>query len=395
MLIKSHIEIIIIIYIFSSIIINTKNVSNTTRIFGKDEPSINRFQFKLLKTLIDLQPTDNIVISPISIHQILSIISNGALGATQKEIVSSLSSTNIIQLNQESIENNKLNNHDSSSLKKVQISNGIFAKCQPKQSFLEVIKSKYNSTIEKLVSVEQINQWISNKTNNKINHMVDNIDNITMLLINAVTFKDNWEYPFQIINTKKGLFDGTQNVLIMHQRYDTVKYYENKFIQIIELPYFSSHLGFVIMLPASDININQFASSLNYRNINEFLSLLDYQSVDLFLPKFEVNYDIILNDAMQRLGMKEAFDANNAKFGNICEDNDLFISYIKQKSYLKINEFGTDALTATTVHMGKMSIPPTEYKTMNIDRPFFFGIRNLRIKNMFMFMGIIKNINIK
>lgn len=336
---------------------------------------IYKFQYKLFKYVIQSKKSKNIVISPFSIHQIISLASNGALGSTQQQMVNSLTSVNVLELNYETTQQAKLEQDFSMKM------NAIFTKCTPKQSFIELAANKFNSTIEKINSAEQINSWAKSKTKNKVTSIIENVNNASMLLLNAVCYRGNWNYIFDRFQTKKEIFNGTQTVDMMHQTFEDVNFYQN-----------SIQMSTIIMLPAKDIDINDYASSINSRSIHEYIKRMDLAVVKLSIPKFEFTYEIVLNDIMKRMGMKDAFDESKAKFNNICESTDLFINEIKHKVVIKFNEYGIDA-PGISMKRNEFEIGPDEkINEMNVNRPFFFGIKNKDAKHIFFFMGVIEEI---
>lgn len=357
------------------------------------ELSIIDFQYNIFKNLIITGKNKNVIISPLSIHQIISLASNGALGSTQTQMISSLNAKNVIALNNENQKINEIIN--SSSLNKnLIVSNGIFTKCNPKENFIEVCKTKYGATVEKLISADQVNGWCAEKTNNKITKIIDTINQVEMILINAVYFKDQWQSTFNERATKKEMFNQIQKVDMMHQRLKYVNYYENENVQIIEIPYKNHKLSSVIILPAQDISIDIFLSNLSGQVVEEYMSMLKRETVDLSLPKFELRYEVNLNEIMQKLGMEDAFDPVNAKFGNISEEMKLFISQIIHKTYLKVDENGTEAAAVTAMILYGDSLPKKEtIYEMKVNRPFFFGIKHSDINDMFLFMSKIETIN--
>ena len=363
-----------------------------------DEPvekelSIIDFQYNIFKNLIITSNNKNVIISPLSIHQIISLASNGALGSTQTQMISSLNAKNVVALNNENQKINEIIN--SSSLNKnLIVSNGIFTKCNPKENFIEVCKRKYGATVEKLLSAKQVNDWCAEKTNNKISKIIDSISQVEMILINAVYFKDQWQSTFNERATKKEMFNQIQKVDMMHQRLKHVNYFENENVQIIEIPYVNRKLSSVIILPAQDISIDIFLSNLSGQVVEEYMSMLKRETVDLSLPKFELRYEVNLNEIMQKLGMEDAFDPENAKFGNISEEMKLFISQIIHKTYLKVDENGTEAAAVTAMILCGSAMPKQEkIYEMKVDRPFFFGIKHSDINDMFLFMSKIEKIN--
>ena len=374
------------------LIVTTKSRLPTEEPVEK-ELSIIDFQYNIFKNLIITSNNKNVIISPLSIHQIISLASNGALGSTQTQMISSLNAKNVVALNNENQKINEIIN--SSSLNKnLIVSNGIFTKCNPKENFIEVCKRKYGATVEKLLSAKQVNDWCAEKTNNKISKIIDSISQVEMILINAVYFKDQWQSTFNERATKKEMFNQIQNVDMMHQRLKHVNYFENENVQIIEIPYVNRKLSSVIILPAQDISIDIFLSNLSGQVVEEYMSMLKRETVDLSLPKFELRYEVNLNDIMQKLGMEDAFDPANAKFGNISEEMKLFISQIIHKTYLKVDENGTEAAAVTAMILCGSAMPKQEkIYEMKVDRPFFFGIKHSDINDMFLFMSKIEKIN--
>ena len=210
-------------------------------------------------------------------------------------MVNSLTSVNILELNYESTQQAKLEQDFSMKMNAI-LNNAIFTKCASKQTFIELAANKFNATIEQINSVEQINSWASSKTKNKVTSIIDSVNNASMLLLNAVYYKDNWNYIFDRFQTKKEMFNGTQTVDMMHQTFEDVNFYQNSIVQIIELPFANSQVSTIIMLPAKDIDINDYASSINSRIIHEYLSKMDLSVVKFSIPKFEFTYEIVLND---------------------------------------------------------------------------------------------------
>ena len=194
----------VLLYISLFIFSNQKsfNMQNISKEF-----SLYDFQYKLFHQIILSKETENIILSPISIHQIISLSSNGAIGETQSQIVSALSSTNVVELNKENSIINSYIKKDDSMNEHLIISNGIFTIYPPKKTFLEICNIKYDATSEQLKSAAQINEWCAKNTNNKISKIVDNIDQTIMILINAVYFKAQWREPFEPEFTNKELFN--------------------------------------------------------------------------------------------------------------------------------------------------------------------------------------------
>ena len=190
------------------------------------------FQIALLKQLSLVSLNTNIVFSPLSIYQILSLASNGANGNTQIELLKALHQNDIVTLNQCNI--NYLNKQNKQSLF---IANALFSKFHPIEHFIEIAK-KYKATASKLMSVTQVNQWCAKNTNNKITNIINDITDIDLLLVNAIYFKSNWKYKFKKELTTIQPFTNEDKSIVhikMMIQTHSFSYYRNNSLQLIEL----------------------------------------------------------------------------------------------------------------------------------------------------------------
>jgi serpin B len=216
---------------------------------------------------------------------------------------------------------------------------------------------KYDAFVEPLRSVSQVNKWCSEKTNGKINHIIDSIKGIEMMLLNAVYFKSDWERKFNAKLTSSQDFKNsngeTVKVKTMYQEYGSINYYGDDKIQIIELPYEDNHLSMVIILP----NKNNYNSPLNFmknekNDVTKMLNKLKRTyNVRLYLPKFKYEYQSSLVDAFKKMNMKKAF-TNSAEFTKLNEGISLKINDIIHKTFIAVDEKGTEAAAVTAIKDG-------------------------------------------
>ena len=344
-------------------------------------PPILEFQFDIFNKLLQKNPNSNIVISPISIFEILSLVSNGAVGKTQLEILNTLKSKTVIDLNRY-IENiNKiLYLKQESSI--IYIANAIFSKVKIKKEFTDISK-RYLSHISPLYSHKQINEWVKNNTNNKITNIIESIDNIKLLLINAIYFKSDWSNKFRKELTEEGIFNNKDKVHYMNNLLMSNEYYEDENVQIISLYYSSYKFKAIIVLEKE-------GKRFDINKVNDYIKKFKHKSVKLILPKFKIEYDIDLIKVLREMGMEISF-TEMANFNNLSENSELFINQIKHKSFLEVNEDGTEAASSTVIAMNDAII--LDYYTMNVNRPFFFGIMHQDIQDTFIFMAKINSIN--
>lgn len=339
------------------------------------------FQISLFNQLNKKNKGKNLTISPLSIFQALSLVTNGANGETQNELLKLLDNKGMEEINE--VNFNILSKiKDTSSLEMV---NAIMTKVSPLPNFIRIGKDNYSSEILPLKNVHQINRWCEIKTNGKIKKIVEELkDDIFMIILNAVYFKGFWIKQFNKELTKKKIFynynseKDTKNI-------DTMKitshfsYFQDSNLQAIRLPFRKDSISALIILPNKDININEYINILNDDNeyLYTIIDNLKHSKVNLELPKFEIEYKESLKEILKNMGVNLAF-SNKADFSKIRSQNDLMIDEIIHKTYLKVNEEGTEAAAVTMIEIVKnsMDFQPEKIYNMIINRPFIFILRN-------------------
>ena len=172
---------------------------------------------------------ENLIISPLSIFQALSLAANGAKGETQSEMLDLLQSDTIEEINE-------INYNIISEFKEfttIDITNAFMTKFTPLEDFSNIAR-EYLAPVEPLESVEQVNSWCSEKTHGKIDKILETLDpNTLMIILNAVYFKGEWTSKFNSRATQKLPFYNLGNE---EKEIDTItQIYENKKVQSIEL----------------------------------------------------------------------------------------------------------------------------------------------------------------
>ena len=339
------------------------------------------FQATLFNKMNKEKKGGNLIISPLSIFQALSLAANGAKEKTQSEILDVLQSETIDELNE-------LNYKILSEFKKftaIDIANAVMTTFSPLKDFSN-IALKYLAPIEPLESVEQVNNWCSNKTHGKIDKILDSLNpNTVMLILNAVYFKGEWVSKFESYATKKLPFYnlGTEEIEIdTMTQIDHFNYYEDKKVQAIELRFINDSMSAIIILPSEDTDINKYIETLSISN-EEYTKIIEGFNnfkVNLQLPKFELEFKEKLNDVLISLGMYDAFDENHADFTGLREEGNIFISQVIHKTYLKVFEDGCEAAAVTVIDFAENSIPrPEKIYDMKVNRPFLFLLKNYRL----------------
>ena len=363
-----------------------------------------RFGFNLLAELAKKDSGKNLFISPTSIGLALAMTYNGAVGETKAAMERALEiqGLNHSELNRAYLE---LRSALESPDPKVQlnVANSLWAKKDVtfNPDFLARDKRFYGAEVTTLDfndpgAPATINAWVNDKTKGKIEKIVDRIDAQSILfLINAIYFKGAWAAEFDKTKTKDEQFTNAAGQQkqhpIMHQSGD-YKYLEGKDFQAVSLPYGGGRVSMYIFLPAKGIRLEDFQKNLTAANWNTWLKQFAETKGEIGVPRFKIEYEVTLNEALAALGMGVAFDANRADFSGIAQGEDrVFISSVKHKTFAEVNEEGTEAAAVTSVEMRATSaMQPRKAFRMIVDRPFFCAIADNKSGTL-LFMGAINN----
>ena len=352
------------------------------------------FGFKLLRDLQKRQPDSNIMISPLSISIALTMTYNGAVGETQRAMadVLEIESLGIDTLNRS---NAALRNNLEKTDPKVEIAiaNSIWSRQSVdfNPAFLDQNREFFEAEVRSLNFNDPqtptiINSWIDTNTNGKINQIVQRIDPATLIfLINAIYFKGSWQKEFDKSETRDGTFylsDGGQKRVKMMYRKGAYPHFRGENFEAARLRYGEGRVSMYIFLPNRDSNLNNVIDQLNTENWSHWLSQFQDRAnnSEMILPRFKLEYEVKLNDTLTALGMGIAFGAG-ADFSGM--GTHLFISEVRHKTIIEVNEEGTEA-AAVTVVVGVESAPPI----FSVDRPFLFVIHDERTRTT-LFLGIV------
>ena len=346
------------------------------------------FEFDFIKKLNLKNKTKNLLVSPIGIEIIISLCSNGAEGLTQEEMIKLLKYQTLDEVNSNA--NKIVNELDKDNV--VKIANGILTKIHPNDKFIIKGRNEYKSNIEELKNYNNVNKWVMNKTNGKIKKIIDNLSpDVMMVLLNAIYFEAFWKKQFDINHTYSKEFynfdNSKQYVDLMFLRGEKLSYYENDDIKAVKLEFNipDNSINAIVILPKNDkfledsINyiIEIFDENLFYNIVENLNKESSITKVNLYLPKFELEYDVNLNEVLKDLGMIKAFE-REAEFKGISNKLKLFINQIIQKNYININEKGTQACSASELEIMLESYLTKDEtaKDFIANRPFLYILRN-------------------
>lgn len=235
-------------------------------------------------------------------------------------------------------------------------------------------------------SRRQINEWVSARTEGKIDELLPmgSIQDMTKLvLVNAVYFNAAWKSPFNPESTSDRVFHapgGDITVPTMNGGHESMPYTEGSGYQAVSLPYEGDEIDMVIILPEPGM-FAEVEASLDVTRLDDIFASLGPSAYGLVsLPRFEFGYKASMVEPLQSLGLIDAFD-ENADFSGMDGTRRLQITGIQHQAYVKVNEAGTEAAAATGVVAGTTSIP----QELAIDRPFMFAIRDIATGSVLFF----------
>ena len=368
----------------------------------------NDLGMKMFSKLAAAEAGKNMMISPLSISIAMAMSTNGASGENLDEM------KEVLGFGEMDLGNvNGQFKHLIASLVAadkdlvLEIANSIWMRedysLDVKKSFTDVLQEFYDAAVfTEGFTVENINAWVSEKTNGKIEEIIKEIGpDVVMFLINAIYFKASWTTSFNEENTREGIFtlsDGTSTTadfMSFAENEDAPKLllyssgWGNKDgFSIIRIPYGRDVFAFYGIVPTEDnkSNIDDFIAKIAENGFDSYQTLLreegDFQ---LKLPKFKFEYEKPLVEIFKELGMEKAFEEGG--FHNIAElPRDPFISNILHKTFIEVNEAGTEAAAVTAVEYSDESEPPHFYA----NRPFVFVICDDRTGSI-LFIGKVEN----
>ena len=366
-----------------------------------DERSVaasNRFGFDLFKQLQLKDRGKNVFYSPLSVALALSMAYNGAAGET-KEAMRRTLKTEGLSLDELNEASAALINSLMSSDPKVElaIANSLWARREVKfrEDFLERNRRFFAAEVASLdfgapSALTTINNWVSRNTKSKIPSIIDQINpDDVIFLINAVYFKGQWQNEFEEGLTKNEPFyspSGPQKEVPMMSQSGVYQYYRGDKFQAVRLFYGDKAASLDLFLPDTDSSIDDLLKRLSFEQCGEWTGSFHKAEGDIKIPRFKMDYESSLNDPLKAMGMGVAFVGGKADFSGMRDQKDLYISEVKHKAVVEVNEEGTEAAAATSVGARLVS-RPLKF-TFVADHPFLMMIRDRRTDAL-LFMGVV------
>ena len=358
-----------------------------------------KFGFKLFSEVLKQDGKKNVFVSPSSVAIALAMTYNGASGATQQQMAKTLElqGMSLSQLNRANADLKKMLENPDSGVQ-LAIANSLWARQGTpfKPAFIQRNRDFYGAQITELdfaapESTATINNWVKENTRGKISQIVDGLkpDDV-MFLINAIYFKGNWTKAFDKSETANKPFylsNGRPKSHPMMAQTGSYKYYETNQFQAVSLPYGNQRVSMYLFLPKKVSNLSRFTKTLTAENWQQWMGRFRTQPGSVQVPRFKLEYDVALKKTLSTLGMSIAFDANKATFDELSTASTK-IDQVKHKTFVEVNEEGTEAAAATSIGIVTTSMPTSQPFQMNVDRPFFCAIRDNKTGTV-LFMGAI------
>jgi len=374
---------------------NNKTLSKTEE---KIVSSSGQFGFNLFKEISKTEKDKNVIISPLSVSTAFGMALNGANGETydQMKYVLGLESLlqNDINKSYQSLDgflkgiDNKVAFNSANSI----WYSDIFS---VEKIFLDVNMKYFNAEVTEAdfsnpATLNEINDWVNRTTNYKIDKIIEEIDaGVVMYLINAIYFKGTWKYRFDKNSTHDDFFHVTANQTVpckMMTQKNNFPYFGNTNYEAVKLPYGNGSYNMMILLPRDIDDVENLVEEFSIEELNHIKNNLQARELTLSLPKFKLEYERTMNDDLINLGMNNAFIPGKADFTKITKGGGIYISEVKHKTFIEVNEEGTEAAAVTSIEIELTSTG----NYLRIDRPFLFIIYE-EDTNTILFIGKIVN----
>ena len=361
----------------------------------------NIFGINLFKEVLKAEePEKNVMISPLSVSLALAMTYNGADGDTKAamEKTLELAGLTVDEIN----ENYKMLIDALASVDPkvlMSIANSIWYRQEfdVEQDFFNVNQDYFYAKVAPLDfnnpdAVNTINNWVADKTNDKITEIINEIPSLAvMYLINAIYFKGIWKYEFDESDTQEKPFylsDGTTKDVPTMAQEASFNYFSNDIMQAVEMPYGAGNYSMIILLPQYNKTPDDIIDQLNNENWNSWLNeFYEAEKVQIQLPKFKFEYKNLLKDELTNMGMGIAFDEYNADFSKINPLEQLYISKVIHKTFVEVNEEGTEAAAVTAVEISLTSAGGGNGTIFfHVNKPFIFAIKE-KYTNTIIFIG--------
>jgi serine protease inhibitor len=369
----------------------------------------NAFGFRLLNAVQKTNPSGNVVLSPVSAALDLSMALNGASGQTRQEMLAALSlgGWELAALNTANAQLIKVIRTPANSIT-LSVADSLWVdsrRATLRPDYVKEMQASYDAEMTDLdfsdpSAATQINSWASKETQGRIPKVIDRIDPADLaLLLNAVYFKGQWTHKFDKAQTQQADFTlagGSVKQVPRMGQAGHFDYFETPQMQALRLPFGEGKLVMEVLLPAKSSSLRALEAQLTPEHWTAWQAQYVSRSGRIEMPRFELKSNYSLNQALQTLGMRRAFQPNGAQLTGMFSSGPgqtrtgrFFISSVIQSTYWKVDEEGSEAAAVTTagVRAAAVRAEPPPFQ-MIVDRPFVCAIEDRR-SGALLFVGAI------
>lgn len=363
----------------------------------------NELGFSMIS--LAFEEEENVFLSPTSALLAMLIAYNGSAGDTKTEMEQAfkLNSFTTDEINEAS--NNLIAHLNEQNFLEIAIANSLWINDDYsfQDTFAKQVTDYFHATIEEIdiyddESANRINHWVKEQTNDKITEIVEPPlpKDLLAYIINAVYFNGTWKYEFdKSLTTDMTFYGASEDKEIPFMSLtEELPYFETDQFQAVKLPYGESSFNMQIILPKPNESLAQLTESL-HENWNDWQTQFTQKEGTVLMPKFTLEYELVLNDILQEMGIKAAFNPGHADFTKMAEtEKQIYISEVKQKTFIDVHEEGTEAAAVTNVEMVLTSAPIDEEAPfyMEINQPFLLVIQDDESKQI-LFIGAIQQLD--
>jgi serpin B len=356
----------------------------------------NRFALAMFRN-VSAAAKSNPFFSPLSLNLALGMLYNGTSDDTRTELAQVMGFADFTEAE---INDYYLLMSDAllsvDPLTELGIANSIWYRkgFAVKPTFVSINQQYFSAEVQSLDfgspdAASVVNGWCADKTKDKIKEIIEPPipDNVVMYLINALYFKSKWQYTFDKSESREADFtkasgDAVRATFMRHTA--TLPYYLDEHVQCVEMPYGNQAFSMVVVLPQGGTSVEQLVEKFDSETWQGITDGLRERKVSVTFPRFKVECEIGLNEPVQQAGIQRIFDDGGLL--NISDDLRLAVSNIKQKTFVEVNEEGTEAAAVTVVEMELTSAGPSSPVSFNADRPFLYLIRE-KSTGVILFVG--------
>lgn len=338
----------------------------------------------------------NYMFSPLSIKMALSLAANGASGKTQTEILNALGISDIDEFN--TVSDDIIKRYSQTDVLSLNIANSIWLnKDKTSQNFSEGYKKIatdfYDAEVKSVNNknaVKEVNSWVNDKTKGKIPAIIQSADDFWAMLVNAIYFKGAWADEFNEGATKPDVFtdaNGKETTIDFMNKIKWFPYVETNSVKILELPYknrvdkVAEDGEFLGTERFDNLNVSMYLILSDGDSVEEELNnaignnAFESRYIKMAMPKFKIEYSASINEMLMNTGIVSAFDGSKADFKKMFDKGNMWFTNVLHKTYISVDEKGTEAAAVTAIHMAGSALPPQPIE-LKFNKPFYFVIRD-------------------